>query len=111
MAISMKSAYEPVEVDLWAEEGGALFETVDLTRSAQLEGEEVLRKLEGVESSDAQVEVLAGVLDIRLKAVGTKKVKPSALILKRWKSDELTIGQLFGLLTQLGEATNPTQTA
>ncbi len=103
--ISIAQAYEPVEVDLW----GTVFETADVTRSGQKKAQALEGELEGTEDPDEQVELLAKLLDLKLVSTNGTKLKPSTMIVKKWKADELSPRSLFSFLDRLAEAeTRPT---
>jgi hypothetical protein len=95
-----------VDVDLW----GKKFETVPPTRSvlqqiAALEGK--LREIPDDQTDDL-VELLAQIIDLRLKPAGQGRKTASACILEKWNADELTVGQLIDFSEAVGDADRPT---
>src|SRR5438132_8106 len=99
--VSIATAYEPVEVDLW----GSTFTTVDATRSVAKKAGALQDKLAAAEDDDVAVKLLSQLLDLKLAG----EEKPSTLIDAKWKADELSVRQLLVFLESLGEAENPTQ--
>lgn len=94
---------ETTEVDIC----GTVFKTVPVTRSRQRALgtlDEQLNSVEGDDdkADDKRVEIVAKMLDCILEpAEGDSKA--SALIVEKWKADELAFRWLFALLEQLAE--------
>lgn len=111
MTVSIARAYNPVEVDLW----GTKFETIDVPRSgakkAQALEDEIDTIERGEEMFDELVEKIAELMDIKLVPVEGSK-KPSTIVKKKWKSDDLSIGQLMSFFREVqqleGEGNRPT---
>lgn len=95
-------AYKPISVDLYGE-----FETVDLARGDNLKLQELQKEFEAATTEDAQVDVYAKSLDIRLRAADGGKTKPSTLVKRKHQSGELSYGRLRAFLDDLLEATDP----
>jgi hypothetical protein len=123
--LSIKRAYEPVEIDLWAEDGGALFLTRPITRSVQQQIGEVEDKLEALAregreaaergepvdenaAEDRRVALLAEMVQARLTtpdgAKPSKAKTAKAIIVRKWEADELSPDELIGLIDQISEA-------
>lgn len=91
---------EPFQVDLW----GTVFDAVPPTRSVLAKLDPLEDKLLEDPDPDGQVDAICAVLDVRLRPVeGTKK--PSTLVKAKWKADDVTLVQLYGLLQQISEQT------
>ncbi len=103
--IAISRAYSPVEVDLW----GAKFETVDLSRSAEIKAEEIRSALALSSGIQAEIDKLAELMDVRLRPLGGVKKKPSTLIKAKWKANELTRRQLYSFLDEVGLADDAAQ--
>jgi hypothetical protein len=109
LSIVPAAEQETLEVDLW----GTVFHRVPVTRTRQrqikdLDGD--LQKIdESAEDADDQaVEVMARMLDCILAAGDGGRSKPSTLILKKWKADELAFDQLASFIEDIGDAARPT---
>lgn len=114
-AISIARAYSPVEIDLW----GAKFETVDVARSGMKKTQKLEEEIEALETSedttdeilDTLVAKIGALLDVKLVAADGGKTKPSTLVAKKWKADELTLSQVAGFTDAMrraeGEANRP----
>lgn len=103
MTIRIEDTYRAIEVDLW----GHLYETIDIPRSKARKADELMMKAqeqsEREDGDDAIVELIGQMLDIKLRSADEKGTKPSTLIKRKWKADELTVRQLFGFLGQIGQ--------
>jgi hypothetical protein len=108
--ISIGQAYEPVEIDLWEDNGGGVFVTEDLPRSKQKKAEKLLGAVYETEEGgeDVAVDAIGQFLDLKLVPKNGTKVKPSTLVSKKWKADELTMRQLLAFLQAVAEADRPT---
>lgn len=102
MAIPIARAFVPVEVDLW----GELFETVDVPRSGAKKAVQLQAELNQLDedAQDEAVELIAQIIDLKLTAADGKKTKPSTLIKRKWKADELSVRGLFAFLAEIGAA-------
>lgn len=100
--LRIDTGYDPVEVDLW----GALYETVDISRSLQKKAEKLEAQADATPSPDEQIALVAELMDIKLKPVGHEE-QPSKLIKAKWEKDNLTSRQLLRFVRSLGEAENP----
>lgn len=105
------SAVKPVEVDLSIPpaEGDHVFVTVDITRTGQLQLDQLEAKLYTGIDSDEQVKVIGDILNIVLKPQQSgKRKKPSTILMDAWKAETITVGQLFALLSDIRDgASNP----
>jgi hypothetical protein len=109
LSIASASEREALEVDLW----GSVFVRVPVTRTRQRQIKELDGELQKIDEAaedadDRAVEVMARMLDCILAAEDGGRSKPSTLILKKWKADELAFDQLAGFLEDLGDAERPT---
>ena len=109
--IAIANPFAQVEVDLW----GTVYRTKDIRRSESLQIAELEEKLadlpSGVEGEDKAVEYIGGILDCKLEGpidddgnLVKPQTKPSTLIKRKWKNDELSVRQLFNFLYQIGVA-------
>jgi hypothetical protein len=109
-SVSIHRAYSPVEVDLWHENGGGLFETVDLPRSKLKCVNEIEAEIAEIEATpdalDELIEKLGEMFDLKLMPIDGRRKKPSTIIKAKWKTDDMTINQLrsFAATVQLKEA-------
>lgn len=108
MARVKPGQYRPVEVDLWADSEGALFDSMRITRSLQREVTRTMEQLDESDDPDQQVEMIAAVLDLMLKAKSNQRRKPSSIVAKKWESDDVTIIELLDFVSRIGRATRPT---
>lgn len=106
--VSIAEAVEPVEVDLWADDGGALFTVKPATRSVLKKADEVMEKLDAIKDDEQAVGMLAEMLDLRLVPANGKRTKASTIVTRKWEADELTLPQLIRFGERLSEAERPT---
>lgn len=108
--ISIQQAFEPVEVDLWADDGGALYNTKPVTRSVSQKVQEIQGKAAELpdDADDAAVELLAQVFDALLVPANGGRKKPSAVVMAKWKADKVSQPELFAFVDNLTEASRPT---
>lgn len=105
--ISIAASFEPVEVDLWDH----LFHTKPITKSVARSTDELGDKINEAEAAgdaDKIVALLGEVFDALLQAADAKRTKPSALISKKWDSDELSLPQLIEFSEELTTSQRPT---
>lgn len=100
---------EALEVDLW----GTVFHRVPVTRTRQRKIKDLDAELQGLDETaedadDKGVEIMARILDCILAAEDGTAKKPSTLILKKWKADELPFERLMVFLEDIGDAARPT---
>lgn len=90
--------------ELWGEE----FEIRLTTRAQQEKIEEALKayrdKLREAKDGDDVVAAHCILIDARLKPIAPKRRQASAVILEKWKADQLSVGQLEQLTADLAEA-------
>lgn len=93
------------DVDLW----GKKFVTVPAVRSVYKRLQELERKFDELtdDQPDEQVEVMAEILDARLKPAGQGRKKAGEIIKEKWKADELSIGQLLDFAAVVADADHP----
>lgn len=116
---------EPIEVDLLDHE----FESAPITRAVQRKSGPLSEKLlaamfetdedgKPIEEnddwvarenpdSDLIIDVLAKLLDLRLRSTNGSSTKPSTLINRKWKGDELDFRALFGFWNEFRAAEAP----
>jgi hypothetical protein len=98
-------ALPSVEVDLW----DRTYVARAMTRALTLEVEQLERKVREARSSDAGVEALADLIDAVLEPTGGQRKSAKALIVEKWKANELSVQQLVDFSDQLqGRADPPT---
>lgn len=100
---------EDLEVDLW----GTVFELMPITKSRQLQLEDLDRRFDAIDetdedSADQGVRILAEVLDVHLRPSPGRRKLASALVLERWEADQLRAAQLFDFTLKLAELHRPT---
>jgi hypothetical protein len=93
-----------VDVDLW----GKKFETIPATRSVSVKSAELEVELNQTDDNDKIVELVAQVLDLRLKPAGNGRKKAGELVIEKWQADELTLDALLDFLEALSTADRPT---
>lgn len=93
------------DVDLW----GKHFVTVPAVRSVYKRIQELEVKFNDLDDDqpDEQVEVMAEILDARLKPAGQGKQAAGEIIKEKWNSDQLTIGQLLDFADMVADADHP----
>ena len=104
--VSITTAHESVEVDLW----GAVFHTQRVTRSLEKEIARLEKAAEAVDPGDidAEVRLLVEMLDVLLVPEDGKRKKASAHIIEKWEADEITRAELLGFIDRLVQAGRPT---
>jgi len=105
--LSIAADHESVEVDLW----GALYYTQRITRSRAKEItrlEQAAQEIDGNDTLDEQVKLLAELLDQILEPAEGKRKKASAHILAKWEQDALTYEELTDFIDRVAEAGRPT---
>jgi hypothetical protein len=95
-----------VTVDLWGREFTATPATRTVVKQVTVLQERVYQLDD--EQADAIVDLLAQVIDLRLKPKGQARKKASEIIKEKWEADALTLHQLFAFMERLGEADRPT---
>lgn len=105
---SATRAYEPLEVDLWSAEDGAVFQTAELTRSSFKAAQKLLEAIDAAKDADEGVAASCEYLDFRLRPLGGGQRKPSTLIRKRWENDQLSPSRVADLVAEVIEADRPT---
>jgi hypothetical protein len=110
VSLSIGSAYEPVDVDLW----GSAFVTVPSTKSVvakvmALEAQvgEIEARGNGDGTPDEIVGLLADIVDAKVKPKGNGRTKAADLIRRKWNADELSIDELNSFVEALTEAEGP----
>lgn len=98
-----KTSREEVEVDVW----GVAYTLQPSTRAVVKAVLPLEQKLEDSHDPDEIVDVLAQMIDLKLKAVNGGG-KASTHIKKKWKSNEMTLADLEDFATDLADAERPT---
>lgn len=91
--------FEAIEVELW----DVIYKTVRPTRSVELKVFELEAKADQATDLDEMVDILAQIFDAGLEPVNGSKTKPSTLIKKKWKADEVTVDDLQRVSRQIQE--------
>jgi hypothetical protein len=109
-AAQIEEAYEPVEVDLWSDKGGAVFAVVEITKPLQDKVNELQRSANDVadEDQDQALAFIAQMFDAVLRPIDGGRRKASIVVMARWKDGKASVGTLYELLRQIGEAGRPT---
>jgi hypothetical protein len=91
-----KQVHEPIEIDLWADTDGALFETQAMTKKLVETLEPLREQIAKVGSltGDEQVDLVCEYLDIALKPTNGSRKKPSTLIKAKWASGDVDADQV-----------------
>lgn len=97
--------YSPDTVELWPEEGGQSFVLRQRTRKVmdELAAHEATEPGEDA-GNDAQIKWLAEQIDFVLEpATGEngRKVKPSTVIVRKWKENKVSVDALLYLLNEI----------
>lgn len=103
VAMGGRERPEVVEVDLW----GVEYTLQPSTRSVVKAAGPLEEKLEDLSDPDEIVQVLAEMIDLRLKAVNGGG-KASTHIKRKWKADEMALDDLTAFAVDLTEAERPT---
>jgi hypothetical protein len=106
---TMERPYEPLEVDLWSEEdGGSVYQTTELSRSAQKKAVGLLERIDESTTEDESVERACAYLDFRLRPLGGGTKKPSTILLKKWRADKVAPARVGDLVAEVLNSDRPT---
>jgi hypothetical protein len=90
---------DDLEIELW----GATFSAVRITRSVRRALAKVEERGDKATDEDKEMAVLGDLLDLQLQSVGDGP-KASALLLERWKKDDLEVAEAWDVVSKLAEA-------
>lgn len=104
--------YEQVDVDLFGTEFISVpstRSTIKAARQLQDANQELLANEKGIDDltadeADALVAYFGAILDLRLKANGNGRTKPSTLLTRKWEGDELQLAQVLQLMQDIQSA-------
>ncbi len=101
------AAYEPAEVDLWASDGGGMFETVEMVKDNAVRFDDLSARAADADTTDKTVAILAEMYDILLRPVGHRR-KASKIVVDRFDANRLSIPRIEDLIEEIAVAARPT---
>lgn len=97
---------EPVPVDL----NGTEFNAVPATKKVAEALDEAWRAYMEAEGTDATLDALGDLFDLRLQPIDGAEKKASVIVKEMWEADQATFPQLISFLNEAAaEADRPTQ--
>jgi hypothetical protein len=104
-----KQVHQPLEIDLWADGDGAVFETQPQTKARAEQLDPLRERLVKVAemSADEQLDLIGDYLDIALKPTNGGRKKPSTLIKAKWNAGEVDADQVANVFEAVLTGTVP----